>query len=81
MDYLIGMGFTPLMIFSIALIMLWDMIWKLIGMWKAARKGSAVWFVALMIFNTFGILPILYVYVFSEMKKHRTFRKVRRKRR
>ncbi len=57
--------------FGIGLIILfiaitvWDLVWKLFGMWKAAKKNSPLWFVAIGIFNTIGILPILYLYVFS----------------
>lgn len=56
---------------SIALmiiILFWEITWKLIAMWKSARKGSVIWFIALALFNTLGILPILYYFIFSEMK-------------
>lgn len=78
-NYLVGMGFLPWMIFVMIAIMLWDMVWKLLAMWKAARKGSVAWFVALLLFNTAGILPILYIYAFSEMKKQKAVRKSKRK--
>jgi hypothetical protein len=60
----------PILIFLIVvlgIIVIWDSIWKLNGMWKAAKKGSVVWFIVLAIINSVGILPILYVYIFSEM--------------
>jgi len=79
--YLSGMGFSIWMILIMLLVMVWDLVWKLLAMWKAARKGSAIWFAALLLFNTAGILPILYIYVFSEMKKQRAVRKSRGKRR
>ena len=41
--------------------MLWDIIWKLIGLWKSARNNHLVWFILIVIFNTVGILPIIYV--------------------
>ena len=47
-------------------IAIWDLVWKLFGMWKAAKKNSPIWFAAIGIFNTIGILPILYIYVFSK---------------
>lgn len=50
------------------IILIWSMAWKLLGMWKSARKGSVVWFMVLALFNTVGILPILYIFVFSKMK-------------
>lgn len=53
----------------ITIVTFWDLVWKLLAMWKAAKKKSPIWFVALAIFNTIGILPILYYFVFSEWKK------------
>lgn len=52
-------------------IAIWDLVWKFLGMWKAAKKNSPIWFVAIGILNTLGILPILYLYVFSKGKKKR----------
>ncbi|MDO8528893.1 MAG: DUF5652 family protein [Nanoarchaeota archaeon] len=80
MDYFSSMGFPPYFIVLLVLLAIWDFTWKLLGTWKAARKGSAAWFIAMSVFSTAGILPILYVYIFSE-RKHSSRRKVRRKRR
>ena len=55
--------------FLFVLLIAWSLIWKGIALWKAARAGSKIWFVALLIINTVGILDILYVYVFSKEKK------------
>ena len=30
-------------------------------MWKSARNNQLAWFICLAIFNTVGILPIIYV--------------------
>ena len=49
-------------------ILIWSIVWKLLGLWKSARKGSVIWFIVLALFNTVGILPILYIFVFSKMK-------------
>jgi hypothetical protein len=54
---------------------IWEGVWKLIAMWKAVKKDSVPWFIVLAIFNTVGILPILYIYVFSEMKTGKRKRK------
>ncbi|MBU2562225.1 MAG: hypothetical protein KKF68_01020 [Nanoarchaeota archaeon] len=68
-------------IIILIIILLWELVWKLIGMWKAAKKGSVAWFIVLAVLNTVGILSILYVYVFSEMKRSpkRKSQKVRTK--
>lgn len=53
----------------VGLLFVWSLIWKGMAMWKAARLGHKEWFVALLIFNTAGILDILYLYVFSKKAK------------
>jgi hypothetical protein len=57
-----------LVVFVIVIILLaiWDGVWKLIAMWKSARNGQLAWYVCLAIFNTAGILPILYILVFQK---------------
>jgi len=49
-------------------ILVWTIVWKLLALWKSARKGSVIWFILLALFNTTGILPILYIFVFSKIK-------------
>jgi hypothetical protein len=60
---------TPLLVLIIALIVLgviWDGTWKLIAMWKSARNKQLAWFICLAIFNTLGVLPILYITLFQD---------------
>lgn len=52
----------------LALVITWSLFWKGIALWKSARKSSPIWFVALLVVNTIGILEILYIYLFSELK-------------
>jgi hypothetical protein len=58
----------PLLIVFIVVIVLlaiWDGVWKLIALWKSARHNQLAWFICLAIFNTVGILPILYLLCFQ----------------
>ena len=55
-------------VWLVLVIVVWTAAWKLISLWKSARKGSVIWFVLLAVLNTMGILPILYIFVFSKMK-------------
>jgi len=48
--------------------MIWDGIWKIIALWKAGRSNQLGWFIAIAIFNTIGILPIVYIYFISKKK-------------
>ena len=65
-------------IWLLVVIIIWEAVWKLLALWKSARKGSVVWFIALAIFNTIGILPILYIFVFSKMGKRNAREDTRR---
>lgn len=46
-----------------------DYVLKAVALWIAARKGSKVWFVMLLILNTLGILPLFYIFYFSKQEK------------
>jgi len=53
----------------ILILVLWELFWKGIALWKAARESQRYWFIAILILNTVGILPILYIFLFKEGKK------------
>ncbi len=53
----------------ILILVFWEIFWKGIALWKAARNSQKYWFVALLILNTAGTLPILYIFIFQEGKK------------
>jgi len=69
------LGITiPLLI----ILIIWSLIWKGLALWKSARLNQPVWFVALLVVNTLGILEILYLFIFSKMPVSK--KKKRRKR-
>ena len=49
-------------------LLVWSVLWKLLALWKSARKNHPVWFIVIALVNTIGILEILYIYIFSEIK-------------
>jgi len=53
------MAFVP--IIAICILAIWDIVWKGFALWKAARNNHVVWFICIVIFNTVGILPIIYI--------------------
>jgi len=65
-----------LLIFLILII--WEVIWKAIGMWKSARNNQLAWFICILIFNTAGILPIIYI-IFFQKKHNRNTNKRKKK--
>lgn len=50
----------------LSILLIWDMIWKGVAMWRASKNNQKNWFIAVFIFNTAGILPILYLKFFSK---------------
>lgn len=76
-------------IYLLLVVIVWTLIWKGIALWKASKKNHLIWFIAILVINTLGILEILYIFLFSKisLKKSgkinvpkRTARKSRRKR-
>jgi len=64
------------MFILIAIVSIWDSVWKAISLWKSARNGHLVWFICLLVFNTVGILPIIYIFLFSEKLKEDSSKKI-----
>lgn len=48
----------------IALIVIWSMFWKAFALWYSARGNQKIWFVALLLINTVGLLEIIYLAFF-----------------
>ncbi|HUA66619.1 MAG TPA: DUF5652 family protein [Alphaproteobacteria bacterium] len=48
------------------MIAIWDSVWKVIAMWKCGRHNQLAWYVCIAIFNTAGILPIVYLLGFQK---------------
>jgi hypothetical protein len=59
----------PELVWLIALAAIWDLSWKGVALWKSAGRRQMAWFVVLLITNTIGLLPIIYIYFFSRAKK------------
>lgn len=58
--------------FFILIMVLWTLYWKIGALWEAARHGQRIWFVALLVVNTVGILEIVYLIWFRKdaLPKH-----------
>ena len=49
----------------VIVISIWSLIWKGISLWKCGRNNQLAWFVIILLFNTAGILPIVYLLFFQ----------------
>lgn len=61
---LFGMSTLPFV--GILPLLLWSLAWKGWALWLAARRGELVWFVVLLVVNTFGLLEIFYIFVIAK---------------
>ncbi len=63
--------FVKLIIFIIifAILMIIDLILKGIAMWKASKRNQKAWFWFLLIINSLGILPIIYLIIYRGRKE------------
>jgi peptidoglycan/LPS O-acetylase OafA/YrhL len=48
-------------IYVLVILALWELIWKGLALWKAAKRRQPVWFVVILVINSAGILPIIYL--------------------
>lgn len=46
-----------------------DLVLKGFALWKSAKKEQNVWFIALLIVNSMGILPLIYLLLNRDPKE------------
>ena len=76
-SYLSDLSGLPIWLLVVAIV--WSLVWKGLALWKSARRSSMTWFIILLVVNTLGILEILYIFLFSEIKLDDKKKKTRRK--
>jgi len=69
-EKLIEVGLSPaLAVVVFVALLVWALVWKGMALWKSAKLSHRGWFIAILILQTFGILEIIYLYVFSNKRK------------
>jgi len=48
---------------------IWTAIIKAIALWKCGRNNQLAWFIVLIIFQTVGILELIYLIAFQKNKR------------
>ncbi|HMS22605.1 MAG TPA: DUF5652 family protein [Candidatus Levybacteria bacterium] len=54
--------------FLVFILLIWSIIWKGFGLWRASRQEQRNWFIAMLVVSTFGLLEIIYLFFFSRKK-------------
>ena len=67
-----ALGVSALIVtWLVTIISLWELVWKGFALWYSGRKKQKIWFICILIFNTIGILPIIYLLIYKPWKKKR----------
>jgi hypothetical protein len=72
-------GISTVTIFLLVLLVVWETAWKGIALWKSGRNKQLVWFICIFIFNTLGLLPIIYLLFFQKKRERKAARRRKRK--
>jgi len=54
---------------GILALVVWTMVWKGLALWGSAKNGHKIWFIALLILNTAGLLEIVYYFFFRKREQ------------
>lgn len=60
---------APFYMVLITVAIVWELVWKGIALWRAGRNNDLTWFIFIFIFNTLGILPIIYIFAVDRPKQ------------
>lgn len=55
---------------AFALLMIWTLVWKGLGLWRAARRGETWWFIVFLFVQTVGLLELWYL-TFRDRREER----------
>ena len=61
---------SPIFPIILLVFVFWTLSWKGFALWKASRRNQPVWFFFLLIINSVGILPIIYLILENDTPEH-----------
>ncbi len=64
MDYSI----SPTLLYILPVLLIWDLVWRGLALWRSARNNQSTWFVVLLAVNSAGFLPIIYLLTHKQKK-------------
>ena len=62
-NYIMDYHVTTMWAVIIAVLAIWELAWKGVALWRASRANQLTWYIAILVINTVGILPILYILI------------------
>ena len=64
-------GNIIILLIVLMVVAIWDLVWKGIALYLSTQRKQKVWFVFLLVVNSLGILPIIYL-ILNKGKKKRS---------
>lgn len=61
--------FTPPILVTLIFVTIWQLFWKGVALWRAAKGSQKKWFVVLVILiplNDLALVPIVYLFFFAK---------------
>ena len=62
---------STLTVIGLVIVSIWTLIWKGLALWHTGKNQQKKWFVAILILNTAGLLPIIYLLWFKPQEEVR----------
>jgi len=60
---------------------IWELTWRGFALWRAAKNNHKFWFIPLLVINSIGLLPIIYLaidwYKNKDVRKITVFSKIK----
>ena len=68
MDLMANIIHDNMLLFVVFMLLLaaFDLVLKLIAMWRSVKRDQLGWFIALGIINSIGIFPIIYLLIYKD---------------
>lgn len=63
------MNTSNLLFIVLPLLIIWELFWKGIALWGSAKNNHKYWFIFLLLINSLGIVPLIYLNFFSKKTK------------
>lgn len=60
-----GLSFPWWILPGLMMLAVWEAVWKGFGLWYSAKNQQKGWFVCILVLNTLGLLPIIYLLWFK----------------
>lgn len=71
-------GWMSSFFFLMPILLIWTLFWKALALWHSAKRDQAWWFLAILVFNTMGILEIIYLFGVLKLKSEQLIPKLKK---